>query len=57
MAELSQWLQLMLAEITRKQAEAERAAEEEERRAEEEEPQAPRRAGDARVRGVNGPSQ
>jgi hypothetical protein len=33
MAQLSEWLQIMLAEIARKQEEAQRAAEEEERRA------------------------
>ena len=32
MAQLSEWLQIMLAEIARKQEEARRAAEEEERR-------------------------
>jgi len=31
-AQLSEWLQIMLAEIARKQEEAQRAAEEEERR-------------------------
>lgn len=35
MAELSEWLQLMLAEIARKREEDERAHEEERRRAEE----------------------
>jgi hypothetical protein len=33
MPQLSEWLQIMLAEIARKQEEAARAAEEEERRA------------------------
>jgi hypothetical protein len=32
MAQLSEWLQIMLAEIARKQEEAQRAAEEEEQR-------------------------
>ena len=35
MAELSEWLQLMLAEIARKREESERAQEEERQRAEE----------------------
>jgi hypothetical protein len=45
MGELSEWLQLMLAEITRKQEELERAHAETARRASEQAPHAPRDTG------------
>jgi hypothetical protein len=45
MGELSEWLQLMLAEITRKQEDLERSRAETARRVSEQSPHAPRDAG------------